>query len=50
MGYFKVSVFVEGLLPEQIENLYKKVRFLGGSIAENIPTATHFVTPNLRKR
>ncbi|KAI1706432.1 regulator of ty1 transposition protein BRCT domain-containing protein [Ditylenchus destructor] len=44
-----VLVYFEGLLPLQIECMSRKIRFLGGKVAESVEQCTHFVVPNLER-
>lgn len=44
-----IFVHFEGLLPEQIDHLSKKLRFLGGEVKNTVLECSHFVTPSLER-
>uniref|UniRef100_A0A915EG50 PAX-interacting protein 1 n=1 Tax=Ditylenchus dipsaci TaxID=166011 RepID=A0A915EG50_9BILA len=44
-----IRVCFEGLLPQQIECLSNKLRFLGGEVCDSVSDCTHLVVPSLER-
>jgi len=43
------KIAFEGMLPSQVENLSRKLRFLGGEVVEGVNACSHLVVPNLER-
>uniref|UniRef100_A0A914CNJ2 PAX-interacting protein 1 n=1 Tax=Acrobeloides nanus TaxID=290746 RepID=A0A914CNJ2_9BILA len=44
-----VVVYFSGLLPEQVDNLSRKVRLYGAHVSESVSECSHFVVPSLER-